>query len=542
MKLKDLQLVIFLVKGLVCLSATVGARVSHTDIVYAKEGELVALRCPLSDSGSNSSIIWKVNTSQGFQELRKKNGSLLRQRNRTLLILRVEKKDSAMYTCLLRNGNGTVVQAWSNLEVLSNTCIREVDVYLGSCFVGKSCSFASKSNNDIPLPKIGIRWFKNCQTDIFSTDKDIYFDVVAKNDAGNYTCKHDFEFEGQRYYTSTTTKLVVSDYHFPLQPKIIKPQHNDVFQVNIGKPAAVQCLVLLDNGTRTDFMELHWINGSSMVSEDKTLSVFYNSSLERVWGTSYLSSWLVFKNVSESHLNTTYTCKLESTLPERINVSITLEKKAWPGGQKSLTLCLSLVVFCVVSVVVVTFICYKMRIYIVLFLRDLWGAPSSPSDGKRYDAYISYYKTCSDEALTEEEITLLLDTMETKYGFQLCIYHRNVLPGGAVVDAVLEHVKQSRRLVLVPSDHGPQPEDQYGLWNGLHAALVERHTRLVLIQRASGNSLKSLPEPLSMLARGGHAVTWKGSRSAHHSSAFWKHLLYHMPPRRRQQEDKMTLL
>ncbi|KPP78432.1 interleukin-18 receptor 1-like [Scleropages formosus] len=297
---------------MVCLTAAAGGHAGVKHPVYAREGEVVALRCPLPNTSNKSSVIWNVNTTQGLQELREESGSLLKQYNGTLLMLKVMKNDSGMYCCSKR--------------------------------------------------------------------------------------------------------------------------------------------------------------------------------------------------------------------------------------VRSVLLSLGLVGICVISVAVVTVICYKMKIYIVLFFRDLWEVPSSSADGKQYDAYISYYNTCSEEALSEEEITLLLDTMETKYGFQLCVYHRDVLPGGAMVDAVLEHVKQSRRLILVPREQGPQAEDQYGLWNGLHAALVDRYTRLVFIQKAPCNSLDSLPEPLCMLAHSGDAITWKGSRSAHHSSAFWKHLLYHMPPRRKHQEERLTLL
>ncbi|XP_018613752.2 interleukin-18 receptor 1-like [Scleropages formosus] len=544
MKIKYLVQIIFLIKEMVCLTAAAGGHAGVKHPVYAREGEVAALRCPLPNTSNKSSVIWNVNTTQGLQELREESGSLLKQYNGTLLMLKVMKNDSGMYCCSKRNGKGAVMQSWTNLTVLSDTCFREAvaDVYIGSCLKGQSCSFRSKSPDDIPLSKINITWFKDCQTKVFSLEKVIYFESVTENDAANYTCKHYFEYEGQVYYKSTTTRLIVIDYKFPLQPKMIKPQPNEVIEVDVGKPAAIQCSVLLNSNTSDDFLELFWIDGSTIVSENQTLSVFYNSTFEEIEKNYYMISWLIFKNVSKNHLNATYTCKLETTLPRRISASITLKEKVHPARVRSILLSLGLVGICVISVAVVTVICYKMKIYIVLFFRDLWEVPSSSADGKQYDAYISYYNTCSEEALSEEEITLLLDTMETKYGFQLCVYHRDVLPGGAMVDAVLEHVKQSRRLILVPREQGPQAEDQYGLWNGLHAALVDRYTWLVFIQKAPCNSLDSLPEPLCMLAHSGDAITWKGSRSAHHSSAFWKHLLYHMPPRRKHQEERLTLL
>ena len=57
----------------------------------------------------------------------------------------------------------------------------------------------------------------------------------------------------------------------------------------------------------------------------------------------------------------------------------------------------------------------------------------------------------------------------------------------AVAEAVLGCIEQSRRLILVPSSLGLNPgqDSQYSLLTGLHAALVERQTWLILIQTES---------------------------------------------------------
>ncbi|XP_052373314.1 interleukin-18 receptor 1-like [Oncorhynchus keta] len=122
----------------------------------------------------------------------------------------------------------------------------------------------------------------------------------------------------------------------------------------------------------------------------------------------------------------------------------------------------------------------------------------------------------------------------------------------AVAEAVLGCIEQSRRLILVPSSLGlnPRQDSQYSLLTGLHAALVERQTWLILIQTESAPDSKvdleldSLPEALRLLAQSGHTVTWRGSHSKPLSSAFWKELRYRMPAttRRRPPKDERTIL
>lgn len=109
----------------------------------------------------------------------------------------------------------------------------------------------------------------------------------------------------------------------------------------------------------------------------------------------------------------------------------------------------------------------------------------------------------------------------------------------AVAEAVLDCAEQSRTVVLVPtsSDHCPGS----GLLSAIHAALVERQTRLVFIQTETAEGLKSgsLPEALQLLAEAGDCVTWKSTSSTSSSSSFWKQLRYYLPAQ--QRESKIYL-
>ena len=103
-----------------------------------------------------------------------------------------------------------------------------------------------------------------------------------------------------------------------------------------------------------------------------------------------------------------------------------------------------------------------------------------------------------------------------------------------MAESVLSCIEQSRRVVLIPTY--PDPGSDSGLLSAIHAALVERQTRLVLIQTKATAALQldpqpqsSLPEGLRLLANVRPAVIWRGTSSQTLSSSFWKHLRYHLP-------------
>lgn len=112
----------------------------------------------------------------------------------------------------------------------------------------------------------------------------------------------------------------------------------------------------------------------------------------------------------------------------------------------------------------------------------------------------------------------------------------------AEVEAVLDSVGQSRAVVLVPCS--PDPGPGTALLSAIHAALVERRTRLIFIDTAQteGSRSSSLPEALQLLSEAGDYVTWRGRTPSSSSSSFWKQLRYHLPAPQRAQKQTYQLL
>uniref|UniRef100_A0A3B5KQR6 TIR domain-containing protein n=1 Tax=Xiphophorus couchianus TaxID=32473 RepID=A0A3B5KQR6_9TELE len=205
---------------------------------------------------------------------------------------------------------------------------------------------------------------------------------------------------------------------------------------------------------------------------------------------------LVFREVLAEDLSTNFSCKLESAELTRF-VSVTLDKTA------SFTT----------------------------------AAFSLRSDENSYDAFLMCYKSITDGGLSEEDRKCLASTLEDEFGYSICLYDRDVLPGQAVADAVLDCIQQSRAVVLIPGF--PDPEPGSAVLSAIHSSLVERKTRLIFIntEQTEASTSGSFPEALQLLSKAGNSVTWKGRPPP---TSFWKQLRYHLPAP--QQTPKMQLL
>ncbi|XP_028438032.1 interleukin-18 receptor 1-like isoform X2 [Perca flavescens] len=499
--------------------------------IYVKEGEMVALYCPRYggyDHG-DAKLIW---TSYTTQDMDLTNVSSAEQRQmgilvhgRSLMILTASVNYQGNYSCTQGNAS-----TWFRLTVLT-TQSREYEnmtQYLTTCYTEETCTLRCPDVN-IPaqnIPNItsnGIIWHKE------SLQTKSYFSRVEEKDHGNYTCTRSYMCYGQIYKMTFTVVLDVQPKENHVKDAAItEPQNNHVFLVDLGSPKVIDCKAVI----YSDFDQVFWLS----VEADNSLPVFYNLTRENNDGILKMTASLVFKKVSEEDLLKNYTCKLQSVSAHSSFVTINLAQKPRPSY-----LSLALSVVGIVVVMVLTVVIYvRFKINITLFLRDTIGCHSSTSDGKSYDAFLVCYKSNTDAGLHEDDRKELENVLEERFGYSLCLYDRDVLPGKAVAEAVLDCIEQSRTVVLVPTSPDPGPGS--GLLSAIHEALVERQTRLVFIKTETTDVLRSgsLPEALQLLGEAGDCVTWKGVSSMPPSSSFWKQLRYYLPSP--QRAPKVRLL
>ncbi|XP_042173854.1 interleukin-18 receptor 1 [Oncorhynchus tshawytscha] len=508
---------------------------SSHESVGVREGEMAVLKCApwttmAGHREGNLTLAWRNHSGPG--ELQE---PAVWMSEDTLVILRVSPNQQGSYSCSILNASGQPLRTvWFNITVFSGQCYIDMNVHSAACYLRQSCEKLTCSSDSVPqnFTKHNYTWYKNCDTELRSDFGDGYLTSASESDNGYYTCTSYYTYnsklhDGQVFTLSRTMERTVEEGSSPVMPKIIEPRDGEVIEVDMGSTVVVVCRAV----PSFEFDQLYWMENRSFVERNQTtLPVFYNVSQEN----DHHQASLVISQMSEEQLRNTYTCQLDSSSGND-KVSITFQQKSPPQFH---FLVLGIVGVFVVMVVVVTVVYVKLKVDIILFLRDDLGwHHHNVSDGKRYDAYVLCYKSDTESGVSEEDRRQVEEVLEEEYGYRLCLYDRDVLPGEAVAEAVLGCIEQSRRLILVPSSLGLNPgqDSQYSLLTGLHAALVERQTWLILIQTESAPDsqvdlkLDSLPEALRLLAQSGHTVTWRRSHSKPLSSAFWKELRYRMP-------------
>ncbi|XP_056245125.1 interleukin-18 receptor 1-like [Seriola aureovittata] len=488
--------------------------------IHAKAGELVVLQCP-PDGGYNrgdTKLVWTSHTTQKIYVTNNMSAAELTEmgvliHGRSLVILSSSVNHQGNYSCSVGNASS---QFWFTLNTVKSEEYEEMNTYSKSCYTQESCKLNCPDVNIPPnITRNGITWHKEGEA------KDGYFRTVEEKDKGVYTCTRSYLYLGQIYNKTFTVELQLKTKKFEKAAVIISPKNNKVVPVDLGSKVEIECKAV----TYSDFDGVFWISGGSVMFKNPSLPVYYNTTREKNAEEIKLTASLVFKKVSEEDLSKNYTCKLESVSNPPSFVTITLVQKT---RHFYIFLCPSIVA--IVVVMLVTVIIYvKLKIDITLFLRDTLGCYRRTSDGKSYDAFVMCYKSNTDAGLNADDRKWLESVLEEKFGYSLCHYDRDVLPGKATAEAVLDCIEQSRTVVLVPTS--PDPDLGSGLLSAIHAALVERQTRLIFIktEATQDSTSGSLAEALELLSKAGVCITWKGLSSRSSSSSFWKQLRYYLP-------------
>ncbi|NXE80443.1 IL18R protein, partial [Cochlearius cochlearius] len=146
----------------------------------------------------------------------------------------------------------------------------------------------------------------------------------------------------------------------------------------------------------------------------------------------YVTRLLWIKKVTDEDMHHNFTCMLQADERTQIK-TVTLKK----GDTRDLpvhiftTGIILAVLFSCVAVAAV-FVCVMFRVDLVLFYRNICRRDDTAGDGKEYDAFVSYLKDCVSPTEEEREFALKILPMilEENFGYKLCIFERDVSPGG----------------------------------------------------------------------------------------------------------------
>ncbi|XP_066840572.1 interleukin-18 receptor 1 [Anser cygnoides] len=470
----------------------------------------------------------------GRQKLIKETQRIISQMN-FLEFWPAELSDSGNYSVTHSNGRQNfTIQKWTLnvLERNKSSCFNKnhLTTEIQNAGTGHSlkCSDLSVNEND------SVTWYKDCKNYQNETERELDFKTLTVQHSGIYTCKILISHNGRIYHSTSTIKLVVEE-DAPEAVTLEIVGRDEEIETEIGKEEILNCTGFLGYDMQED-ASLYWLINETF--PEKCSDIPKNDPLIceeefkklHLGNKFYVTRLLRIKKVRDEDLHHNFTCKLQAD--EAVQIKIVKLKK---GNTRDLpvhlfTTGMILAVLLPCTVIAMTVVCVMFRVDLVLFYRNICRRDDTAGDGKEYDAFVSYLKDCASTSEEEREFALKILPMilEENFGYKLCIFERDVSPGGAVVDDIHSFIDKSRRLIIVLSQNYISDTAIYELESGLHKALVERKTKIILIEYMPISDYNFLPESLSLLPSK-RVVKWKKDKSLPVNSRFWKNLRYLMP-------------
>ncbi|KAM6342480.1 interleukin-18 receptor 1 [Podargus strigoides] len=446
-----------------------------------------------------------------------------------------ELTDSGNYSVTHSNGKQNfTVQKWTLnvLERNKSSCFNKnhLTTEIKNAGTGHSlkCSDLSVNEND------SVTWYKDCKNYENETERELDFQTLTVQHSGIYTCKILIRHDGKTYHSTNTIKLVVEE-DAPESVTLEIVGRDEEIETEIGKEEMLNCTGFLGYYMQED-ASLYWLINQTFPEKCTGIPENEPSICEeelkklQLGNKFYVTRLLRIKRVTNEDMHHNFTCMLQ--VDERTQIKIVKLKK---GNTRDLpvhifTTGMVLAVLFPCVAVAAMFVSVMFRVDLVLFYRNICRRDDTAGDGKEYDAFVSYLKDCISPTEDEREFALKILPMilEENFGYKLCIFERDVSPGGAVVDDIHSFIDKSRRLIIILSQNYVSDRAIYELESGLHKALVEKKTKIILIEYMPISDYNFLPESLSLLPSK-RVVKWKKDKSLPMNSRFWKNLRYLMP-------------
>ncbi|XP_035884241.1 interleukin-18 receptor 1 isoform X3 [Phyllostomus discolor] len=472
--------------------------------ITAVEGEPFYLKYCLSSSeheNEPTTIKWyKSNESHGLVELSSSSSPRITLHDYVLEFWPVELDDSGYY--FFQMGNDTHEWRLNVIRRNKHSCFAEKQVISITVEVKRALQIPCGEHSYYKKLVNRTLLYKNCEK--IEKNKNPSFRKNAElNDRGYYTCIFFLYHNGKLFNVTNTFNITIVG----------------------GKDVQLNCSALL-NEKDLIYWNIQKENGENPnVHEEKEIRI---KTSEGKW---HASKTLRIENINEINLNFLYNCTVASE-GDIDTKSFILLKKAELDDIPDHVFTRGIIIAILISgaVVCLMIVVVTYRVDLALFCRHFMRRDETLTDGKTYDAFVSYLKECHPENGEEHAfaVEILPRVLEKHFGYKLCIYERDVVPGRAVVDEIHSLIEQSRRLIIVLSKSYMSNEVRYELESGLHEALVERKIKIILIEFTPISDLTFLPQSLKLL-KSHRVLKWKADKSLSYNSRFWKNLVYLMP-------------
>ncbi|XP_074860315.1 interleukin-1 receptor accessory protein [Carettochelys insculpta] len=453
--------------------------------------------------------------------------------------------DTGNYTCMLRNTTYCSKVAFP-LEVVQKdqgSCISqsikptEELFYLDHAYETIVCPDIDGFYPPSVTPTVN--WYRNCTLvknfhDRYPDGPKLLIGIVRKVYEGNYTCIVTYKENGRSYNLTRTIEMkVVGSPNKAKPPKINYPNEKIIYDREAGEDLVVPCDVYFTflKDSRT---EVWWtIDGKNIedipdprikVSESVVTDDLGNKQVERI---------LIIPKVTANDLKRNYTCHARNAKGESHQMAIVRMKA--PRYIVELACGLGATILLVVILIVVYHVYW---LEMVLFYRAHFGTDEAILDGKEYDIYVSYARTAEEE---EFVLMTLRAVLENEFGYKLCIFDRDSLPGGIVTDETLSFIQKSRRLLVVLSPNYVLQGTQalLELKAGLENMASTGSIRVILVEYKAieQSKVKELKQAKTVLT----VIKWKGEKSKYPRGRFWKQLQVELPVKKQPRSCSISV-
>ncbi|XP_030431598.1 interleukin-1 receptor accessory protein isoform X1 [Gopherus evgoodei] len=443
--------------------------------------------------------------------------------------------DTGNYTCMLRNTTYCSKVAFP-LEVVQKdqtSCVSQ------SIKPTEELFYLEHTNEKIICPDIDgfyppsvtptVNWYRNCVLvkgfhDRYPEGPTLIIGIVRSVYEGNYTCIVSYKENGRTYNLTRTIRMkVVGSPDKAMPPQFLSPNEKIIYELEAGAELVLPCEVYFTflKDSRT---EVWWTVDGKNTDDITDLKVKVSESVFTAdLGHKHITRTLTISKVTPKDLKRNYTCHARNTRGEVHQAAVVRMKVLAPRYTVELACGLGATVLLVVILIVVYHVYW---LEMVLFYRAHFGTDEAILDGKEYDIYVSYARNAEEE---EFVLLTLRGVLENEFGYKLCIFDRDSLPGGNTTEAVFNFIQRSRRMIVVLSPDYLM-EKSISLLE-LNLGIVCQNaisTKLIVVEyrplQVTHPGILQLKESVSF-------VTWDGEKSKPSGSKFWKALRLALPLR-----------
>uniref|UniRef100_A0A8B9T8I9 Interleukin 1 receptor accessory protein n=1 Tax=Anas platyrhynchos TaxID=8839 RepID=A0A8B9T8I9_ANAPL len=422
--------------------------------------------------------------------------------------------DTGNYTCMLRNTTYCSKVAFP-LEVVS----KDQD----------SCVSHSIKPTEQKF------YLEHANEKIICPDIDGFFPASVTPTVKWYQVRSTFcLYLGSGGMTTLLTKLLMEPYLFSptgspnkaLPPQFTSPNEKVIYELEAGDDLVLSCEVFFTflKDSRT---EVWWTIDGKNTDDimDPKIKVTQSEIIGRFEDKTIIRTLTVAKATPED-LKRNYTCYARNAKGETYSQAIVRMKVIAPKYTVELACGLGATILLVVVLIVVYHVYW---LEMVLFYRAHFGTDETVLDGKEYDVYVSYARNAEEE---EFVLLTLRGVLENEFGYKLCIFDRDSLPGGIVTDETLSFIQKSQRLLVVLSPNYVSQGTQalLELKAGLENMASKGNIKVILVQYKAikKSTVKELKQAKAALT----IIKWKGEKSKFPKVRFWKQLQVEMPAKK----------